>query len=1104
MNKHHPHHRSSSKNARKRSLSVWASLTVVLLLLVSASNRSVSALDPKKLLTQYSHNVWQIEDGLPQNSVTAIAQTQDGYLWFGTEEGLVRFDGVHFTVFNKRNTEQFLNHVITALSVSRDGSLWIGTSAGLLRYQGGQFTRYSSQDGLASDTVIRIYESREGVLWVGTAGRAINQLKGGKFTAYQVPGLLPDNKVTSIAQDQQGEIWLGTNGSPVYRFKDGKFTGLPTQEGLSTAAARCLYTGSDGSLWIGTTNRGLTRYQDGKLTVYHASDGLPSETIFSITEDRDKTIWVGTNNGLARLRGEKFETQTLAESLARSISALYEDREGSLWIGTLESGLNRFKDGKFTNYTVKEGFPSNYLKAIYESRDGSLWFGDNGHGLGRLKEGKLTTYKTEDGLASNNVSSIYEGREGKLWVGFSDGGVAYFKDGRFTTANINSGPWSQRVRTLYESSDGSLWMGSSGAGMYQLKDGESTRFDLPEGLSHGVVSAITETRDGSIWIGTLGGLDRLQHGRITAAYTSKNGLSHSYVTSLYEDQDGTLWVGTYGGGVNKFKEGKFTAYTIKQGLPDDVAFQIIEDSQSNLWITCNTGIFRVSKKDLADFDQGKIKSIPSVSYGTADGMPTSECIGGQYAALRTRDGKIWFSTIKGLTAIDPARIKNNELPPPVVIEQLLVNQLPVATNQQLQLEPGARELEIHYTGLSFLAPEKVKFKYKLEGFDKVWVEAGKRRVAYYTNLPPGQYQFRVMACNNDGVWNEAGASFAFYLKPHFYQTTWFYALCVLAVALAGFGIYRLRVRQLRRRTQQLEQIVEERTQELKHSQARVLKLEKQATEQRMAGGFAHEMRNALAGSKLVLDQALAIDDPEPQTSLTLANCRNLKEIYLGVKGRLENDDLQVVLGKMQTIFANEERLHEIMQLVRKATSRGLNITQQIMEYSEVSQQRPGHQRVNFDELIFKVINEVKEEFSSHGVSIQYEADQQSECVTGDEAHFYAVIKNLLLNAQDALIDPSLAERTERWIQITATSQDGHCLITITDNGVGIAPENMQKIFEPFYSTKPASGTGLGLGMVKKILSIYQGEIEVSSRLGLGTRVVIRVPERQPEEVCVAA
>jgi signal transduction histidine kinase/streptogramin lyase len=640
--------------------------------------------------------------------------------------------------------------------------------------------------------------------------------------------------------------------------------------------------------------------------------------------------------------------------------------------------------------------------------------------------------------------------------------------------------------------DGTLWIGHNG-GLVKLKDGKFTASDQPSGKPWGPIYAIIEAKDGSIWIGSYGGgLSRFKDDKFTT-YTTQDGLSSEMIMSLYEDGEGTLWIGTYGGGLNRLKDRKFTSYGTRDGLYNDVAFQILEDGTGNLWMSCNRGIYRVNKSEIDDFSVKKVGSINSLSYGTAEGMKSRECNGGFPAGYKTADGKLWFPTVNGIVAVDPARLPLNKIPPPVVVEQVMIDKKAVGLRKDKPAEPGSGAVEIHYTALSFLNPEKMRFRYKLEGSDQDWIDAGTRRTAYYTNLPPGKYRFRVIACNNDGVWNETGATFEFYLQPHFYQTRWFYALCALAVILAGFGLYRLRVRQLRRRTRELEATVDQRTVELKQEQQKVLKLEKLATEQQMAGGFAHEMRNALAGSKLILDQALALDGPEPRVSLNLANCRNLKEMYLGLKDKLPEHDTHVVLGQMQTIFANEERLDEVMQLVRKATSRGLNITQQIMDYSKMGQQQPGQQRVGINNLIESIVNESREEFSSQGVVIEYKSEPELLSLIGDETHFYSIIKNIVLNARDALIDPSLEDRKDPRIEITTALEGSTCSVVIADNGIGIPQENLKKIFEPFFSTKPATGTGLGLGMVKKMVSLYNGSIDVSSEAGKGTSVTISLP-----------
>lgn len=775
------------------------------------------ALNPKKAITQYSHNVWQAEDGLPQNSVNAMVHTQDGYLWLGTQEGLVRFDGVRFRVFNNKNTKGIRNSYVTALCVDKEGSLWIATNGGgLSQLKDGRFTTHSTDEGLSSRIVRSVYGSKDGSLWVGTGGEGLNLFKDGRFTTYSTKDGLPSNDVLAVYEDQKGTLWIGTEGGGLGRFKDGIFTVFTTKEGLSSNVVLSLYEDREENLWIGTRGGGLNRFKDGQFTLYTTKDGLTNNNVMTVREDRDGNLWIGTNGGgLNRFADGIFTSFTTKEGLSSDIvSSLWgEDKEGSLWIGTNGGGLNRLRDGKFLTYTTQEGLANNRVRPIYESHDGSVWIGTEGGGLNRLKDGRFTTYTTRDGLAGNDVRAIYEGRDGSLWIGTS-GGLNRLKDGVFTTYTTKNGLVNDYVRALYEDEEGTLWIGTNG-GLNQLNDGVFTTYTTKNGLPNNVVRTIYQTRKGSLWVGTNGGLNRFKDGMLTP-FIPKDELSGQIVLSLYEDKSGTLWIGTNGVGLYRFKEDRLTAFTTKEGLFDDNVFQILEDGQENLWMSCNRGVFRVSRQELDDFAAGRISSITSIAYGAADGMKSGECDHASPGGFKTRDGKLWFATIRGVVVIDPSKIAVNRVIPPVAIEEFIVDRNAIELRKGTHLSAGSKNFEFHYAGLSLLAPEKVKFKYKLEGFEKEWIEAGTRRVAYYTNIPPGEYHFKVMVCNNDGVWNEAGASFAFYLKPFFHQTPYFYFLCAIGLVLLGVGSVRFRVKQLKAHERDLDLLVEERTKELKN------------------------------------------------------------------------------------------------------------------------------------------------------------------------------------------------------------------------------------------------------------------------------------------------
>jgi len=763
-----------------RNLTVWILCSLILLCF---GYTLALALDPTRDLSQFNAQVWLTENGLPQNTIHSIAQAKDGYVWIATEEGLARFDGIRFTVFDKQNTPELKSNDILVLLEDRQGALWIGTTDGLVRLMNAKFTAFSTRDGLPSNVIDALCEGRDGSLWVATAGDNV-------FTARSE---LPGNGVRALFADREGVLWIGSSEG-LARYKNGAVAKYTMQDGLANNSVVSIDQDNDGRLWIGTAD-GLSQLEGERFLTYTALDGLPSNRIISLAVDRESSVWIGTSGGLSRFADNHFSNFRAGDGLANEIIlSIFQDREGSLWIGTESGGLSLLKDRKFTTYTVREGLGNDLVKSIYEDRKGNIWIGTNGGGLSLLKDGKFTTYTTADGLSSNVVLALFGDGDGNLWAGTPDG-LNRFKDGKFKTFTSADGLANDFVRSIYADDSGNLWIGTRG-GLTRMRGGRFDIFTTANGLPNDFVGTIYEDAQGNIWIGTLGGLSRFRDEKFTT-YTTRDGLSSDVVISLHEDADGALWIGTSGGGLNRLKQGKFTVYTMRNGLPDDVVYSILEDHQNNLWLSSNKGIFRVNKKELDDFANGTIGSIAPVVYGPADGMITRECSGGGHpAGWRSAFGKLWFSTIKGVAMIDPEKIKLNDQPPPVAIEEIRVDDESITPSQTIELSPGKSRLDFYYTALSFVAPEKVRFKYRLEGFDSDWVDGGTRRVAYYTNLRPGRYKFRVIASNNDGLWSPAGAAFDLYLKPHFYQTYWFYALGTLILAVIVWQLYRFRLKQV--------------------------------------------------------------------------------------------------------------------------------------------------------------------------------------------------------------------------------------------------------------------------------------------------------------------
>ncbi len=797
-----------------------------LFLVLLLGSSSSWALDPDKSVTQYVLESWLTKNGLPQNSVSAICQTPDGYLWIGTQEGLVRFDGVRFTVFDRSNSPM-KNNTVLSMALAKGGGLWIGTNGGgLAKYENGNFSFYTKENGLGDNRIYSVFENSQGEVWIG-AGNELSRLVDTSFTTYKI-----GSAILSILEARDGTMWFGAR-SGLFKMSEGKLQSYTESNGLPSKIIYSLFEDSEGFFWIGTS-KGLARKFDNKFVAQ--KDSLADQAIRAIYQDRDKNLWFGTNGGgLYRYTRGRFTKLTSTDGLpGDQIRIITEDREGSLWIGINAGGLNRLKDGKFTTFTTKDGLSGNSIWAVFQDRLNHLWIGTNGKGLNEMRfdSGRYSFNITQskNGLSGDFIWALFDDRQDRMWVGTSTDGLSVWNhplDKKKKKPEIRSYKGlkelgSNSIMSILEDREGRMWVGTNGGGLNHVIPGEKNKapkinsYRTAQGLTNNSVTSIFEDRAGNLWAGTRAGLNRMTNGQFKS-YTVKDsiGMTSDAIWCFYQDSEENIWIGTDGGGLLRMTNGKFSAITTKDGLVNDIVFQILEDARGNLWMSCNKGVFRVPKKDLNDYIAGKIARVACTTYGVSDGMRSEECNGGiQPAGYRTRDGRLWFPTIDGLAMIDPEKILVNNEAPPVLIEKLIVDNEAVKLDSVISLAPGKERLEIQYAGLSLYAPEKVKFKYKLDGFDREWQDAGTRRTAYYTNLAPRDYQFRVIACNNDGVWNEAGAILNFTQRPYFYQTLWFLILSILSAIGIIVGYYFFRVRQLRARAEHLELVVKRRTKEL--------------------------------------------------------------------------------------------------------------------------------------------------------------------------------------------------------------------------------------------------------------------------------------------------
>jgi diguanylate cyclase (GGDEF)-like protein len=823
------------------------------------------ALAQRKPVNAYFRETWTTREGLPHNQVNAIAQTPDGYLWFGTWEGLVRYNGLEFHVFDRGNTPALRDNGVRSIRVAPDGALVVGTSrGGVSVLRKGRWRTYGRADGLAQDEIMDAVLDGRGRLWVATESAGVTRLDpDGKATQYTQPRI-PSNTTFSLLRTRDDQVWLATAAGMV-RFEGDRLTIYDARSGLPNAPIFHLEQTPEGELFAGT-ERGLFHRVGERFEI--VSDLLPTDGVPSLARDAAGELWVGTiNHGLLRLDESGVDALSSQKGLPNNrVAALFVDREGSLWAGT-NAGLLRLRDAPFTTFNTEQGLSDDYVRALAEGRDGSVWIGTS-RGLNRWRDGKvIDVLDSARGLPSDSILSLLVNDDDSLWVGTYVGGVLRLRDGkvveRYDTSNGLPG---NQVRALAHGADGSLWIGTS-RGLAQLHDGTFRIYGAADGLPRDFIMALHAARDGAVWVGTANGAARIFGGRV--APIELNHLNDAQdVFDFHEDTDGTLWIATDRGLV-RYRNGRIAALGLAQGLPVDTLFQVVDDQAGGLWLTSNRGVLHIARKDAEAVLDRRQHTLNPDQFGEADGLASSQCNGGSGpAALRDARGRIWVATARGAGMVDPTVLHSYRRPlSPVVIEQLLVDDRAIPLDGRLVLPPGTRKLEFRYAGLSFQMPRLLRYRHRLLGVDDAWVERGNQRVAQYTNLGPGKYRFLVTS-SAPGLgqgWNPDITTYDIEIQPRIWQHAWFAAACAIALVLLVIAYIRWRTRSLRTRAMELETLVDQRTRDLREQTTRLLVADEEKTRllhqlQDKSEAFERQAReDALTGvqNRRSLDERLA-------------------------------------------------------------------------------------------------------------------------------------------------------------------------------------------------------------------------------------------------------
>lgn len=1066
----------------------------------------LQALEPHRAIHQYGHDRWTQQNGLPGSMVSDLRQLPGGYLWLCCGGRIYRFDGVQFTHFPLKAGGQSVDESLRAVGSGPQDQLLVRTATRTLALEGNAYVDLLPPFKIPDGFDRMVLAAKDGTLWLGSDNH-IYRVRQGR------PELIASGlgwTRTMMAQ-RDGSLWVGA-GAALYRIKNEKLRVFPTTVMGSMVEHRlpperpvtrqdvlpnypsALMEDRDGVVWIGTY-AGLWKFKNEVLFQDQDCEGLKGCPISALLRDRDGNVWAGTEGkGLWRLASGRWTSFTVLDGLSDDhVLSLREDQEGSLWVGT-RTALERLRDAAMLTMTTRDGLSGDDVRSVLEGQDGSAWVFSYGGGITRWKGTSFRTYTTRDGLASNFTGNLFESRDGSIWLG-TDHGLSRFRDGRWQTYTGDGKLLRVYISAMSEDERG-LILACSDLNLYRFSEGKLTPYNLnlsADGKPAGVryAFAILGDHEGTQWFALSGGLYRVARGQDPET-ASRTAFTDTPVC-LCEDRQGYIWiVGSNTGGFARMRksDGRLFQYPPGAGAALIGVGRLLCDLKGDVWVSTRTGILHFQRQELDDFAEGRCQSLHPTAYGVLDGLQNEDCavVSSQHGGWLGADGRVYFVSRKGLVVFHPDRLPRNGLVPAVHIEDVQLDHQPSAFGAELVCPAGLENLAIHYSATSLRVPSRVRFKYRLEGFDPDWIQAGERRSAFYTRLPPGQYRFRVVACNDDGLWNEEGASLSLVLKPHFYQTRWFAGLALLFCTGAAFGIHIGRTRQLRRRHHELQGKVEAATRDLKHHQEHLEQMVEARTQE-----LQNEVRERQKAEEY-LRQSQKLESVGRLAGGVAHDFNNLLTVINGYSDMLIHEEPDAEGGR--------EHLRECAQEIRSAGERASALTRQLLAFSRKQVLHP--EIVDLNPLILDM-QKMLGRLLPANVHLSVVPASSPCWVLVDPGQMGQIVMNLAVNARDAMPEGgTLIIETEE-VDLDGQVLERHPFVpegryvrlSVTDTGVGMDEETQSKIFEPFFTTKEAGkGTGLGLATVFGIVKQSGGLIWVYSEVGKGTSFKIFFPVAQ--------
>jgi signal transduction histidine kinase/ligand-binding sensor domain-containing protein len=873
---------------------------------------------------QYRATQWNANAGLPQNIVRGIVQMPDGYLWIATLNGIARFDGVRFTVFDKSNTPGITTNRIAALARGTDGDLWLcGENGSITRYHKGIFSLLGMPEGVPTNSVKAITSDNAGNVWILSEGRILKWNNSqSKFESVSSDGAIHYDPLNWVATG----FW-GLRGRTLSCFAHGRFSSYDLPEKVDPASLRKVAVGGDGVVWLSLPNEQFARLINGKWLIQSSPVVMP---FIDPTRQPWKAI-IGSQLDRVLV----FPSEEMDKGIR--YNQIVDDDEHNVWVGAEGQGLYRIDKQTIHTYSVGKGLISANVYPVLSGKNGDMWVGSWPTGLTQFHEGKTRTYTTKDGVPGL-PTALAEDHAGNLWIG-THSGLAVLSEGHIHTPP-NLPPNFPDVQAILETRDDALLLGTpEGLYRYSPRDQKGTWLKSPAGVDVGDVRVIVESADGDIWFGGYGGLTKMHNGAMTR-WTEREGLPSDSVRAIYQDPQGVIWVGTYDGGLGRFANGQWTHYNEANGLFDNGVFQILEDHHANLWMSSNRGIYRVSKKQLNDLAAGRESNVITVSYGRSDGMLTPECNGGLWpAGAVDKQGHLWFPTQDGVAVVDPDIVSVSLQSPKIVVESATIDHVPTDLDKPITISPGQESLEIAYTALSFYRPDQIVFRYKMDGLDSKWQNVGYRRTAYFAHMPPGKYTFRMMAANSEGIWNEA-VGLKVTVLPPFYLTGWFVAATLLLISGIIYALWSFRVGQLRA-IQAAQQAF---SQELIYSQE---------SERRRISAELHDS----LGQRLILikNHALILLRLDPDAAHADERRQAIEDITTEASHAI--DETRAISYNLRPFQLDRLGLSKAIEALVKSTARATEI-EFTARIDDIDDSFPEDLRINFYRIVQEAVNNI--------------------------------------------------------------------------------------------------------------------------------------------------